>query len=426
LQIALAGFKTHLPQRSLKAHMTEQTTVSAPPRTELIALLAGFMALNAIAVDVMLPALPAIAETLMAGPENQQQWVLAIYMFGFGFGQLIFGPLSDTFGRRNLLILGALIYLVAAAAAVFSPTYSSLLVMRFVQGMGSAATRVVSQSIIRDLFKGSAMAEVLSLVLLVFMIVPLIAPSVGQVILLTGDWHNIFWFMALMGAITLVWAFVRLPETLHPDNRRALTMASIFNGFGTVFSNRISMSYIFASTFVHAGLIAFIFTSEQVFVDIYDLGPLFPIAFAGISASLALASFINSKAVSHFGTRRIAHTGLLLFMLSAAIMLILSLRGPIPLPIYFALLATITFMFGWTLSNMTSLALTPLGKVAGSASAVHGTVQTLISTTLGTFVGQMFNGTTTPLALGLTLFGASALAAAAFAENGKMFQRRQE
>lgn len=393
----------------------------AHSRIELIALLASLMALNALALDIMLPALPDMANDLKLTFDNEQQWVLTIYMLGFGAAQMAFGPLSDRFGRRTPLIIGLLVYIVAAALAVYAPNFTILLVLRLIQGMGAASTRVISQAVTRDLFKGRAMAEIMSLVHMVFMIVPIIAPSLGQVILFSGPWSSLFWFMAGLGAIVLLWTYVRLPETLAPEGRRSLAISSIIDGFRIVFSNRIAMSYIFASTFLFSGLMAYVNISQQLYVDVYHLGALFPLAFAATAATMALASFLNSRVVGRFGMRRIAHTGILLYLASAIVMLILTMMGPIPLWLFFTLIGIPLFMIGWTVGNMISLAMTPLGSVAGSAAAVLGTTQTLIGTLLGIIVGQVFNGTLMPFAIGLVLFGTCSLLAALFAEKGRLF-----
>src|SRR5690606_23527171 len=281
--------------------------------------IAGLMALNALAIDVMLPALPYMGEALNVATENDRHYVLTAYMLGFGIAQLAFGPLSDRYGRRAPLLVGLAVYVLAAFAAIFSPTFATLLVLRFVQGLGAASTRVIATSLVRDRFEGRAMAEVMSLVFMVFMIIPVVAPSVGQVILFTGHWELIFLFMAVLGAIVLVWTFMRLPETLAPENRRALRLDIIIESFRLVLTNRMAFSYGLAAMFVFGALFGFISTSQQIYVDIYGLGAYFPIAFAAMAALMSVASYTNSRIVRRLGMRRLSHGAMLVFTVVSAL-----------------------------------------------------------------------------------------------------------
>ncbi len=390
-------------------------------RVELIALVAALMALNALAIDVMLPALPYMAEALDVVNENDRQLVLSFYMFGFGITQLAFGPLSDRFGRRGPLLVGMVIYLVAAFAAIGAPNFATLLTLRFVQGMGAAGTRVIAQSVVRDLFGGRAMAEVMALVFMVFMIMPVIAPGIGQILLLTGDWWHIFLFMGGLASVITVWVFARLPETLDPANRRELTPKVITEGFLIVFTNRVAISYALAATFLFGGLFGFINASQQIYVGIYDLGPWFPVAFALVAGVMSLSSFLNSRVVGKYGMRRISHFAMITFTSVSAIWWGISLFGTMPLPLFVGLLATAMFMFGWSASNMNSLAMEPLGRVAGTASSVFGFVQTVGGALLGLFIGQLYDGSVTPIAAGYMVMGGAALTCILIAEKGKLF-----
>lgn len=390
-------------------------------RPEFIALIAGLMALNALAIDVMLPALPYMGAALGVANENDRHYVLTAYLLGFGIAQLAFGPLSDRFGRRAPLFAGLVIYALAALAAAFSPNFATLLALRFVQGIGAAGTRVIAVSVVRDRFSGRAMAEVMSLVFMVFMIIPVIAPAVGQVILLTGPWEYIFLFMAVIGTAISVWAFLRLPETLAPEHRRPLRAEVILDGFRIVLSNRSAVMYGLAGTFILAALFGFINTSQQIYVDLYGLGTLFPLAFAFQASLMAIASYTNSRMVRRLGMRRLSHAAMLVFVAVSGLWLVLALVMPMPLWLFMALLCVIMFMFGWSASNMNSLSLEPLGAVAGTASAVFGFIQTVGGAVLGTLVGGFFNGTTVPIAAGYLIFGLLALGCILIAENGKLF-----
>ena len=390
-------------------------------RGEFIALMAAMMALNALAIDVMLPALPYMGEALGIVNENERQWVISAYMLGFGVSQLAFGPLSDRFGRRAPMLVGLVIYIIAAVSAAFAPSFTTLLILRVVQGMGAAGTRVITTSIVRDKFSGRAMAEVMSLIFMVFMVIPIVAPGSGQIILLTGPWQYIFLFMGILATIFTIWAFFRLPETLVPANRRPLTFSAITGGFRIVFTNRVAISYGLAGTFLFGSLFGFITTSQQIYVDIYGLGPYFPVAFAAMASLMSLSSFLNSRIVARYGMRRISHFAMLVFVVGSGIWFAISLAGPMPLYVFFPILAVIMFMFGWASSNMNSLSMEPLGAVAGTASSVFGFIQTVGGALLGGFIGQHFDGTVTPVAAGYFILGILTLICVLVAERGKLF-----
>lgn len=402
--------------------MTDQT-VSARglSRPEFIALMAAMMALNALAIDVMLPALPYMGEALGVDSENERQFVIGAYMLGFGFAQLAFGPLSDRFGRRAPLLIGLVVYVICAFAATFAPNFATLLALRFVQGLGAAGTRVIATSVVRDCFSGRQMAEVMSLTFMVFMAVPIIAPGIGQILLLSGPWQTIFLFMGGLATVFSLWALFRLPETLDPSNRRPLTASSVLQGFHIVFTNRSAFFYGLAGMFLFGALFGFISSSQQVYVDIYGLGVYFPVAFAAMAGLMAVSSFLNSRIVSRFGMRRISHTALCVFVCMSGVWLFFSTMGFLPFWLFFSILAVIMFMFGWAAANMNSLSMEPLGAVAGTASSVFGFIQTVGGALLGTTIGQMFNGTITPIASGYLMMGALALSCVLIAEKGKLF-----
>jgi len=390
-------------------------------RPEFIALMAALMALNALAIDVMLPALPYMGEALGIASENERQFVITAYMLGMGIAQLAFGPLSDRFGRRAPLFIGIAVYIVAAFAAAFAPSFAILLALRFTQGVGAAGTRVIATSIVRDLYSGRAMAEVMSLTFMVFMAIPIVAPGIGQLLLLTGPWQYIFLFMAGLAMVFGLWGFLRLPETLAEGDRRPLTFKVVAEGFRIVCTNRVAFSYGLAGMFLFAALFGFISSAQQVYVDIYQLGVYFPVAFAAMAALMSVSSFTNSRIVSRLGMRRLSHFAVLVFTGVSAIWLGLSLAGFMPLWLFFPLLAIIMFAFGWAASNMNSLSMEPLGAVAGTASSVFGFIQTVGGALIGSYIGQQFNGTVVPVAAGYFAMGALALVCVLVAENGRLF-----
>jgi DHA1 family bicyclomycin/chloramphenicol resistance-like MFS transporter len=405
-----------------QAAPTTVATGLSIPRWEFIALAAALMALNALAIDIMLPGLQQIGASLGVTDENARQYVITAYITGFGLAQLFFGPLSDRFGRRVPLLAGLAVYVAAAFACAFVPTFGALLAFRFVQGLGAAATRVIAVSVVRDTFGGRAMAEVMSLVFMVFMIIPVVAPSVGQIIMLAGEWHMIFTFMGFVSLAFTIWTWRRLPETLHASFRRPLTAAAITDGFRIVLTNRVAICYTVAITALFGALFGFINSAQQIYVGIYEVGALFPIYFAAVAGLMALSSFLNSRFVGKFGMRRLAHGALLGFLAVTGLAFALSLLGPLPLWLFVTLFALAMFQFSWIGSNFNALAMEPLGHVAGTASSVQGFMQTVGGGIVGAIIGQSFDGTVVPMAAGYFLLGLAALGMVLVAEKGRLFQ----
>jgi len=397
----------------------------AIPRWEFIAMTAALMALNALAVDIMLPGLQEIGASLGVENENHRQYVISAYILGFGGAQLFYGPISDRFGRRGPLMFGLAIYVVTALASAFSPSFGLLLALRFVQGIGAAATRVIAVSFVRDVFGGRRMAEVMSLVFMVFMIIPVVAPGIGQLVMLFSEWHMIFVFMAAIALAISIWTALRMPETMHPEYRRPLTAASIIGGFGIVLRNRVALFYTLSTTVIFGALFGFINSAQQIYVGLYGLGVWFPVLFAGVAGMMAVSSFLNAQLVGRFGMRRLSHGALIGFLAVNTIMLIVALGGPIPLWLFVGLFTLAMVQFGWIGSNFNSIAMEPLGHVAGTASSTLGFMQTLGGGVIGAAIGQLFDGTVVPLVIGFWSVSALGLAFVFIAERGKLFQAHE-
>lgn len=393
-------------------------------KIEFIALMAFLMALNALAIDIMLPGLQQIGASLGVENENHRQYVISAYLIGFAFAQLLYGPISDRFGRRMPMFVGLGIYVVSSIAAIFVPSFAALLAVRFIQGIGSAAMRVITVSIVRDIFGGRAMAEVMSLIMMVFMVIPVMAPGIGQVVMLFGNWHLIFAFMAVVAMLVWAWMYFRLPETLHEDDVRPFTVRSVLGGFRIVLTDRVALCYTLASTFIFGALFGFINSAQQIYVGIYGLGVWFPVAFAAVAAFMALSSFVNARLVGRFGMRKLSHGALMGFLTVNTLWLALTLVWPghVPFPIFIVLFALSMFQFGWIGSNFNSLAMEPLGHVAGTASSVLGFMGTAGGTIIGAIIGQSFNGTALPLVTGFFSLSIIGLIFVLIAERGKLFQ----
>ena len=389
---------------------------------EFVGLIAALMAMNALGIDSMLPALPAIGAALDIAEENQRQWIIAAYVFGFGSMQLVYGPLADRYGRKPVLLLSMTLFVMTSAVAAFAWDFQSIIAARVLQGMAAAASRVLAISIVRDRYSGRQMARVMSLSFIVFLAVPILAPSIGQFILLFAPWPAIFLFLAGFAAALAIWAALRLPETLHPEDRRALSVAKIAGAFRLVICNRYSLGYTLASTALFGALMGFIMSVQQIFADIFHLPTLFPVIFAGIAASMGIASYANSRIVERLGTRLVSHSAVVGFILFSALHVGFALTGHETV-LSFALLQAATMAcFGLAGSNFGSMAMEPVGHIAGTASSIQGFTSTLGGAALGIAIGQHYDGTTLPLALGYLVLGLVSLLIVTITERGRLFR----
>jgi MFS transporter, DHA1 family, multidrug resistance protein len=372
-------------------------------RTEFITLVAGLIAINAFAIDIMLPGLQQIGESLGEADANRRQLVIPAYMLGFGVLQLIFGPLADRFGRRNPLLFGLGVYVLAALSANFVSDFNTLVALRFLQGAGAAASAVIAVALVRDLFVGDQMAKTLSLVFMVLMVSPILAPGLGQFLLTIMSWKGLFAFMAGLGALVMLWVFFRLPETLKPEDQRPFTFTSIVEGFGIVFGNRVSLSYIIATALIFGALMGFLTSSQQIYVEHFNMGVWFPAFFAAGGICSAIGGFINSQAVTRYGMEKLSHRALAVFAALAAVMLVFGLLHMMPVWLFFGLSCLLFACFSFIMSNFGALAMMPLGAVAGTAASTQGFLQMVIGAALGAMIGQFYNGTTVPLAAGFVV-----------------------
>jgi MFS transporter, DHA1 family, multidrug resistance protein len=389
---------------------------------EFVVIIASIMALNPLAMDMMLPALPNIASAFHLADANRPQMVLSTFIIGFGVGQFVMGPLSDRFGRRPVLLGGMTVYGIASLLAIAAPTFETLLLARALQGLGTSATRVIATSIVRDCYAGRRMASVMSLAMMVFIAVPVLAPSFGQLVLLLAQWRGIFIVLMLYGVVALIWSALRMPETLPVSRRRSLAVREVYDAFRQTVTNRQTLGYALAAGGVLGSLFAFVFTSQQVFTGIYQLGPYFPIAFAACAIGTAIAGFINSRFVDRLGMRVISHAALLGYVAIAGIMLVAAKLQMLPLPLFMALSALMMFAFGLMISNFTALAMEPQGRIAGTASSLYGSITTLLGIGIGTRMGQDYDGTLLPFATGFFLCTLASLAVVLVIEKGRLFK----
>jgi len=385
-------------------------------------LMAALQALGALGIDAMLPNLPAIGAALGVADENRRQLIITAYLLGLGGAQLIYGPLADRYGRRPVLLVGLALYVAFSLLAAFSPTYDLLLVARGLQGIGAAATRSIPVSVIRDRYAGREMARVMSLTSLVFMAAPIVAPSLGQLVLVLASWPWVFGLLAAVAVVLMVWSLLRLPETLHPQDRLPIRPREIAHAFSLAARNRTALCYVLGQTFLFGGLLGFINSSQQVFAEALGAGAQFPLVFAICASFVAIASLLNARLVMRLGMRRLSHAALLGYIALAAVHLVVARSGHESLVVFASFQALSMFCFGLTSGNFGAMAMEPMGHIAGVASAFQGFVSMVGASLIGFAVGQAFDGSVAPMETGYLLCGLCALAAVMIAERGRLFQ----
>jgi len=408
----------------LSAHISSDGS-RRPGFREFVALIAALIASQALAIDAMLPALPSIGKALDLVIGNHSQWVITSYVIGLASGQLCWGFISDRFGRRPVLIGGLVLYTIAAILCGLSTSFGALLAWRFAHGL-AAASMVVARSVIRDLYSGRQMARVMSLTFIVFLIVPIVAPSIGQLILRVATWRDIFIVMGIFGALAGLWTALRLPETLHPAYRRTLSVRHIVSGAKLVLTNRISICYTLAQSVLLGALMAYIGTVQQIVSEVYHHGSRMPALFALTAVAMGLTSYLNARVVERVGMRSMAHTALLAYILVALVHVLVATLHVEPLWVFVLVQSASLASFGLAVSNFGAIAMEPLGPIAGIAASLQGFISQFLSAVVGALIGWYVHATTVPLAIGALCCSLGALLFALLAENGRLFSSRNE
>jgi len=394
-------------------------------RVELIIMVASLMALNALAIDMMLPALGLMSDDFALPAVNDRQWVITSYIYGMAMGSILYGTLADRYGRKPILLVTTAIYIIFGILCAFAWDYELLLIARFIQGLAAAAMGVLVNSIIRDRYEGDAMARSMSTIMMVFMIVPITAPLFGQMVLLVAPWRAIFIVLSMAGLAMFLWVLARLPETLHPDNKTPISPRSIGSAWYQVIFNRNSFGHVMASGLMMAPLFAYIASAQQIFFDIFDAEDIFVYVFALNAGAMSLGNFANSRIVMRFGARRVSQSALLFFILVSIIHFALAMTDNINIWTFTAMLAPSMAMVGLTGANFSSIAMQPFGKIAGVASSFQNFSRTALSASIGAAIGLQFDGTVLPIAIGFLVCGIASLALIFWAEEGRLFRRVQ-
>ena len=390
---------------------------------EFVGLMAALMAMTALSIDAMLPALPAIGANLGVDAANDRQWVISAFLFGFGAAQIVHGPLSDRFGRRPVLLTSLAFGIVCNLIAALAPSFTLLLVARAACGVATASSRVLTVSIVRDRVSGNEMARVMSLISIVFMVVPIVAPNLGQLILLVAPWRWIFGVLAAAGVLLFIWSAIRLPETLDPAHRLPLSIGRLAEGFRFVLTDRLALGYATASTLLQGGLWGFILSVQQIFEFEFKAAHLFGPVFAAVAGTMAAASFLNARLVTRYGTRALSHRAVIGYTVIGILHLAVAMAGLETLLTFVVLQALMMSCFSLAGANFNAIAMEHMGRLAGTASSVQGFIQTVGGALIGVAIGQAFDGTTVPLYAGFALTGLATVAVVAIAERGRLFGR---
>ncbi|MDA8895665.1 multidrug effflux MFS transporter, partial [Flavobacteriales bacterium] len=365
---------------------------------EFIALMASLMAMAALAIDAILPAMSVISNDVGSFDSGSSQLLIIMVFLGLGFGQLIFGPLSDSFGRKPLVFIGFFIFIVASFVCIYATSFEMMIFGRVLQGIGLSAPRTISYSMIRDSFEGNDMARIMSFVTVVFVLVPILAPAMGMFILELYGWQSIFYFKMLFCFIVAVWFYSRQKETLSFENRIPFTSSLFTNGFFELIKYKSSLIYTAISGIVMGSFMLYLSASQQIFQNQYGLVDEFPLIFAGLAVAFGVSTFLNGKLVMFFGMKKLIKFSLISFTFSASVYLLLFLAQPNP-PIevlcFFLVLEFVSlgFLFG----NLKSISLQPIGHIAGIGAALTGFISTLFAVPISAFLGSFITDSVYPM-----------------------------
>ncbi|WP_100260483.1 multidrug effflux MFS transporter [Qipengyuania seohaensis] len=402
--------------------LTAEAATRAPiGERELIWMMALLMALNAFGIDAILPALDALATDLGA-QGNNRQFVVGAYLLAAGIGTLVPGAFADRYGRRPVLFVALFLYITLSIACALASTFDMLVVLRAAQGFFAAGIIALPPAIIRDRVGGDKMACMMSLIFVIFLLVPAVAPSIGQgVLLLLGDWRWIFVSMAVAGVVMSAWVYFRLPETLHEEDRQEIRIGPIARNMKSAVTLRETIGYTLGSALVFGGLFGFINSSQQLIGEAFGAGDRFPLIFAICAGCMALANWSNSRIVERYGARKVSHAALFAFIAVAAAQLYFANQPDETLWTFVPLMAANMSLLGFIGANFGSIALQPFRHIAGAASSAQGFLRMTSGALLGAFVGYAYDGTARPLAAALLVTAVLSLAFVLFSERGELF-----
>ena len=393
--------------------MKQPPSVTSLRTVEFVPLAALLMSLVALSVDAMLPALPVIGEDLGVQRANDTQYIITALFVGLGIGQIFFGPLSDSIGRRRAVFAGLTVFMAGCLVSAFATTFEIMIAGRILQGIGASGPRIVTMALVRDQFSGKQMARIASFVMAVFILVPAVAPLLGQVILWIGSWRSIFTTFFAVAATAFVWFLIRHPETLNPAHRRALSVKFIGEAIGDILRIRSTIGYTLAIGLVFAPFVGYLSTAQQIFQDAYSTGSLFPLYFGVLALAIGFGLVANDKLLLRYGMHQIANSASIAVTIASFVALtaFIAFDGLPPLWLFMTYMMTIFVFMGAIFGNLNALAMEPLGHVAGMGAALISSISTFVSVTIGTAIGQTFDGTVYFQVSSFALFGLFTVAA---------------
>jgi DHA1 family bicyclomycin/chloramphenicol resistance-like MFS transporter len=375
-------------------------------KLEFVILMAALMSIVALSIDALLPALPDIGNALNVENPNDNQLLITMIFLGLGFGQLLFGPLSDSFGRKPVVYAGFFIFILASIICVATNNFELMIFGRIMQGIGLSSQRTIAIAMVRDSYSGDYMAKILSIVVMVFILVPVIAPTLGQFLINFYTWESIFYVNLLFGGIVIFWFWKRQPETLKAENRIKFTGHLFIDGLKEFLKHKHAVAFTFVSGFMTGSFMVYLSTSQQIFEQQYNLKALFPYIFASLAISVGLATFLNSRLVVRFGMWKIAYTGTVSYVIVSALYIAIYHSGVNPsIEILLGFFALQFFSIGLLFGNLRALAMEPLGHIAGIGAAINGFVSTVMAVPIANYIGNFVDDSVLPLFIGFLVFG---------------------
>ncbi len=379
-------------------------------RLEFVALMASLMSIVALSIDALLPALPEISSTLGVTNPNDNQLLITMIFLGLGFGQLLFGPLSDSFGRKPMVYIGFGVFIIASIVCVTTKSFEVMIIGRILQGFGLSSPRSIALSMIRDSYSGNYMAKIISIVVMFFILVPVVAPTLGQLILNFYDWKTIFYFNLFAGVLIMIWFWRRQKETLALENRIKFSSTLFIDGTKAFFKHKQAVAFTFVSGFITGSFMVYLSTSQQIFQEQYNLAEMFPYIFASLAISVGLATYLNSRLVVKYGMLKIAYIACIAYAIISLLYVILFWNGNNPsIFILLTFFALQFFAVGFLFGNLRALAMQPLGHIAGIGAAINGFISTVMAVPIANYIGEFVNTSVLPLFIGFSIFGVLSL-----------------
>lgn len=375
-------------------------------KPEFVALMASLMSIVALSIDALLPAIPQISSALGVTNPNDNQLLITMIFLGLGFGQLLFGPLSDSFGRKPIVYIGFIVFIIASIVCVSTRNFEVMIVARVFQGIGLSSPRSLALSMIRDSYSGNYMAKIISIVVMFFILVPVVAPTLGQALITFFNWESIFYFNLLFGVIIMLWFWKRQPETLAKQNRIKFSSHLFIDGTIEFFKHKQAVAFTFVSGFITGSFMVYLSTSQQIFQEQYQLAEMFPYIFASLAISVGLATYLNSRLVVKYGMLQIAYKACIAYAIISILYVVMFWSGNNPsIYVLLGFFSLQFFAVGFLFGNLRAIAMQPLGHIAGIGAAINGFISTVMAVPIANFIGNYVNTSVLPLFIGFSVFG---------------------